>query len=116
MKHSVKEELREFGINYLVDLQLEENQLRDHADVHNMIFNMDYYIIGYHEANEWLKQHRIDVFDGMEYVREKEDEYFGEAISKLENSEALVNHMVYFVGMDLIDEIIEDYKNNFLNN
>jgi hypothetical protein len=47
MKQSVKEELREFGINYLVDLQLEENQLRDSADVHNMVFNMDYYIIGY---------------------------------------------------------------------
>ena len=115
MKKSVIEEVREFALSSLVDLQLSEESLEDIGDVHNELFNMDYYIIGYYEANQWLKSHNIDVFEGIEWVRQCEEFQFGECYAKIDNSENLVNHIVYFAGMDIIGEVIEDYKQNFLN-
>lgn len=115
MKHSVKQEIREFALSQLVDFQLDENQLEDIHEVHNQIFNMDYYIIGYYECDEWLKFHHINVFEGLEYIKENEEMHFGESLNDCHNSERLVNLIVYFVGMDIIDEVVQDYKQNFLN-
>jgi hypothetical protein len=115
MKHSVKEELREYGLSCLVDLQLDENELKDIAEVHNQLFNLDYYIIGYYEADQWMQSHKIGVFEGIEYCKDKEEEHFGESVTDFKNSEVLVNHLVYWASMEVIDEVIEDYKQNFLN-
>jgi hypothetical protein len=115
MKQSMKEEIREYGLSCLVDLQLDENELRDVSEVHNQLFNMDYYIIGYYEADQWLKSHNVGVFEGIEFCKNKEEEHYGEVHTDYKDSEGLVNHLVYWVSMDLIDEVKEDYKQNILN-
>lgn len=111
MRKSVKQELMEYGVARLIDLQLEERELIDEIEIHHKLFNEDYYIIGYYECGEWLKQHQIDIFDGITWVNDQEAQHFGEPHSKIEDSEKLVNLIVYFVGYDIIDEIIKEYKN-----
>lgn len=111
MRKSVKQELIEYGVARLIDLQPSEEQLNDSSEIHFHLFNEDYYIIGYYECGEWLKQHEIDIFDGISWVNEQEDLHFGEPHSKIEDSEKLVNLIVYFVGYEIVDEIIKEYKN-----
>ena len=115
MKQSVKEEIREYALSRLVDLQLDENELRDVAEVHNQLFNLDYYIIGYYECDQFMKSHNIGIFEVIEYCKNKEEEHYGESNTDFRDSEVLVNHLVYWISMEVIDEVIEDYKQNFLN-
>jgi hypothetical protein len=113
MRKSVKQELIEYGVQRLNELELSNRELSEVSDVHHKLFNEDYYIIGYHESSEWLKKHDIDVFDGITFCEVQEEDNFGGChTTKYENSELLVNHIVYWVGMQVIEEIIKEYQSN----
>lgn len=112
MRKSVKQELIEYGVQRLNELELSNKELSEISDVHHQLFNDDYYIIGYHSCSEWLKKHDIDVFDGINFCEVQEMDNFGECHTKYENSEILVNHIVYWVGMQVIEEIIKEYQSN----
>ena len=112
MRASVKKELFQYGIERLKDLKPSSRELSDSSDIHHQLFNMDYYIIGYYEAEQWLKQHDISVFEGMDFCKEQEEMHFGEFMTNIDNAETLVNHIVYWVGYDLIDGICVHHKMN----
>jgi hypothetical protein len=112
MRKSVKQELIEYGVQRLNELELSNRELSEFSDVHHKLFNDDYYIIGYHDCSQWLKKHDIDVFDGITFCEVQEMDNFGECHTKYENSEILVNHIVYWVGMQVIEEIIKEYQSN----
>ena len=94
MKDSVREEL----MQHINDTELESRN-------HFTMFNEDYYIIGYYNASEWLKKHGIGEFEGASICREFEDENFGESQTVFDNSETLVNHLVYWYGQELCYEL-----------
>ena len=75
-------------------------------ELHYHCFNEDYYIIGYYQANEWLKQHNVDAFEAIGRVIEWEYEVLGETTLKAEdiNSENIVNKYVYALGEELLNE------------
>lgn len=112
MKKSIQNELIEYGVQRLAELQLSNSEIQDVHEVHHQLFNSDYYIIGYYEADQWLKEHEINVFAGIEFCKNNEEEHFGEFFTNIDNSEILVNHIVYWVGMEVIEEIIYQYKNS----
>ena len=97
MKNSIKEELTEY-INESVN-----NHSHD-AELHHNLFNQDYYIIGYFQAQEWLDSHEISVFEALETIREYEDFHFGECKSYT-NAEETVNMLVYIYGEELLSEM-----------
>tara|TARA_R110002012_G_scaffold35324_1_gene101016 strand:- start:100 stop:399 length:300 start_codon:yes stop_codon:yes gene_type:complete len=72
---------------------------------HFTMFNEDYYIIGYYQAEQWLKRHNIGTFEGIEICNDYEREHFGEVQSTFEDAEKLVNHLVYWFGQDLCNEL-----------
>ena len=75
-------------------------------ELHHELFNTDYYIIGYYQCEQWLKEHNISVFEGIEFVQDYERENFGsEAVKTYDNAEKLVNMIVYIVGEELIYNI-----------
>tara|TARA_R110000744_G_scaffold380423_1_gene501165 strand:+ start:208 stop:513 length:306 start_codon:yes stop_codon:yes gene_type:complete len=96
MKQSIRTELT----NYINDCK---NEGRDIT--HFNLFNEDYYLIGYHSCSEWLKTHEIDVFEGIDICRENEIEHFGEFNTRIDNSETLVNQLVYWFGQELCNEL-----------
>tara|TARA_R100000808_G_C2054737_1_gene88743 strand:+ start:63 stop:359 length:297 start_codon:yes stop_codon:yes gene_type:complete len=95
MKKSVKEELLEY---------INDNKNDYSEDLHFHLFNEDYYIIGYYQAQSWLDKHDITVFEALETIREYEDFHFGEC-KHYTNAEETVNMLVYIYGEELLCEM-----------
>ena len=86
-----------------------------YCDLHNDVFNTDYYIIGTYEAKEALKEY--DVFEAIELVQTYEKDQFGEIITDLCDPEKLVNMVYYIIGDEVIGEMyeIEAFNDNWDN-
>ena len=94
MKNSIREELTE----YINDFNKDEQN-------HFTMFNEDYYIIGYWNAEQWLKKHDLDTFEAIGICNDYERDQFGEINTQFDNAEKLVNHLVYWMGWDLCSEL-----------
>ena len=73
------------------------------------MFNQDYYIIGYYNCEMWLKKHGLTILEASAYCQMREREDFGEYHTVFDNSETLVNHLVYWLGLDLCNELDIDF-------
>ena len=82
-----------------------ENYEGVYADLHNEVFNTDYYIIGTYEAKKALNEY--DVFEAIEVVQEYEKNTFGELYTDISNPEKLVNMLYYVIGDEVIGEMYE---------
>ena len=111
MKH---ESMREEAIEAIIEA-LEDGYSGYYCDLHNEVFNTDYYIIGTYEAKEALKEY--DVFEAIELVQEFEEFHFGEVNTDLSNPEKLINMVYYIVGDGVICEMndIEEFSDNWNN-
>ena len=100
MKASVIEELKA----HIADLKADRVLTDDNLDEwHEIAFNHDYYVIGYYQADKWLKEHDIGAWEAIEYVTEQLDFHFDQTLkSKDCNAEYIVNMIVYFAGMELV--------------
>tara|TARA_R100001463_G_scaffold103430_1_gene157727 strand:+ start:229 stop:534 length:306 start_codon:yes stop_codon:yes gene_type:complete len=98
MNTTVKIELTEY-INDNID-----NYKKNDPDLHHHLFNEDYYIIGYYNADQWLKNHNISVFEALNTIRDYEEFNFGETRS-YDNAEETVNMLVYIYGEQLLAEL-----------
>lgn len=85
------------------------------CDLHNELFNSDYYIIGYYQAEQWLIAN-TGVFNGVGIVRDYEQSNFGECNTDLSSSEAVVNMLVYIAGEEILQhsETLQANWNNRL--
>lgn len=77
-----------------------------YCDLHDVVFNRDYYIIGTYLAKEALKEY--DVFEAIELVQTYEMANFGEVHTDLSDPEKLINMVYYIIGDDFIYEMMED--------
>jgi len=73
------------------------------CDLHNDLFNRDYFIVYHSRAVQWLKDCDIDTFDAIETVFDYENENFGEVNTKV-NPEAIVNMYAYIAGEAILNE------------
>lgn len=103
---TIKTELKEHLNDYIAD----NNDVKwnsDNNDLHHEAFNQDYYIIGYYQAEQWLKKHDISVFEGIEFVQNYERDNFGDdAVRTYDNAESLVNMITYIIGEELVNELV----------
>ncbi len=76
-------------------------------DLHNSLFNEDYYIIGYYEAEQWLIAN-VGIFSAIEEIKEYEELNFGKVSTDLSSSESVVNMYVYIKGEELINSLSVD--------
>ena len=102
---------KEEEISEYVDTYLEENEsyIKENLDndydlheLHNEIFNTDYYLIGYYKCEQWLKGY---AFECMNIIKEYEEFNFGELYTDLTNSEKVVNMYVYIIGEKYLQNI-----------
>ena len=77
----------------------EYNQLVKDEELHNQLFNTDYYIIGTYEAKQWLGAF---AFEAIEKIQEYENDNFGELTTDLSEPEKVVNMYVYIIGEELL--------------
>ena len=76
-----------------------------YADLHNEVFNTDYYIIGRYEAKKALEEYGI--WDAIEKVQEYEMDNFGEIYTDLSDPEKLINMLYYIIGEEVLYELME---------
>lgn len=114
MYNKKHEEMKREGIEAIIEA-LEDGYGDYYCDLHNRVFNEDYYIVGTYEAKEALKEY--DVFDAIELVQEYEKFNFGEVYTDLSNPEKLINMVWYVIGEEIISEMydIEVFNENWNN-
>ena len=114
MMNAKHDEMRREAIADIIDT-LEGGYDGYYCDLHNEVFNTDYYIIGTWQAKEALNEY--DVFDAIETVREYEESNFGEVYTDVANPEALVNMLYYIIGEEVISDMydIAAFANNWNN-
>ena len=89
---------------------LAENTPGDGADpseLHHEAFNMDYYIIGTYQAQQWLGDH---AFYAIQVIKDYEESCFGEVSTDLSDPERVVNMYAYIVGEVVVWEWFEELE------
>ena len=112
MMNAKHDEMRREAIADIIET-LESGYSDYYCDLHNEVFNTDYYIIGTWQAKEALNEY--DVFDAIETVQDYEKSSFGEVYTDVANPEALVNMLYYIIGEEVIGEMcdIEAFGDNW---
>ena len=77
-----------------------------YCDLHDHVFNRDYYIIGTYEAKKTLQEY--DVWNAIEKVQTYEKNNFGEVYTDLSDPERLVNMLFYIIGEEVLFDIMSD--------
>ena len=110
MKNSIKLELTNHILDLINDGVITNKNIED---AHYHAFNEDYYLIGYYQCSQWLKNHGIDAFEAIEICQTYETEMFGES-KVYDNSEKTVNMLAYIFGEQLLSssnfDSIEELK------
>ena len=112
--NKMHEEMKQEAIEDIIET-LENGYSGYYCDLHNEVFNTDYYIIGTYAAKEALREY--DVFEAIELVQTYEKEQFGEVYTDLSNPEKLINMVYYIIGDEIICEMyeIEAFEENWNN-
>ena len=87
-----------------------------YCDLHNEVFNTDYYIIGIYAAKKALEEY--GVFEAIEKVQEYEKGNFGAVYTDISDPEMLANMLYYIIGEEVLSEMVEGievWKDNLDN-
>ena len=79
-----------------------------YCDLHNEVFNTDYYIIGTYEAKKALEEY--GVFEALEKIQTYEDFNFGKICTDLSDPEKVVNMLYYIIGEEVLYEMMDGVK------
>lgn len=75
------------------------------CDLHNELFNQDYFIIGYAKAEQFLAECEEGTFGAIRKIKDYELDNFGEIYTDLSNSEKVANMYAYIRGEELLIDI-----------
>ena len=70
-------------------------------DLHNEIFNTDYFIIGRYEAEQFLQ--KVGTFEAIGTIKEYEEDHFGEVNTDFSSPEKVCNMYVYIIGEEILN-------------
>ena len=90
-------------VNYAIDGLANVSEGIYGYDLHNELFNTDYFIIGYYQAEEWLKDNP-GIFAAIEEIRDYEESNFGTVSTDFSSSEKVVNMYAYIKGEGILSE------------
>ena len=105
MYNSKEKTMREEARAAIIEA-LEDGYTGYYCDLHNEVFNTDYYIIGTHRAKEALAEY--DVWDAIEKVQTYEKDNFGEIYTDLSDPEKLVNMLFYIIGEEVLWDMFSE--------
>ena len=114
MYNKKHQEMKKEAIEAIIEA-LENGYSGYYCDLHNEVFNTDYYIIGTYQAKEALREY--DVFEAIDLVQTYEKDNFGEVYTDLSDPERLINMVYYIVGDEVICEMneIAEFEDNWNN-
>ena len=100
MTKTLIKEVKETALDFLKENS--EHATIHGCDLHNEIFNTDYFCVYTNECKKYLEEY--GVFEAIEKVKEYEEFNFGEVTTDLSDPFKLLNMLVYILG--------EEYLNN----
>lgn len=99
MENKTQQELASTIIDAINDNRLNDMNV---CDIHNEVFNTDYFIIGHYAAEQWLINNG-GVFAAIETIQDYEKSNFGEVNTDLSSAEKVCNMLVYILGEELLN-------------
>ena len=90
-------------ISYAINGMAKVSEGQEACDLHHELFNVDYFIIGYYQAEQFLVN-GPGVFSAIEEIQEYEKSNFGEITTDLGSSEKVVNMYAYIKGEDILND------------
>ena len=95
------QELKQDVKNYIIQQLNDDVGLDQHiSDLHHYLLNEDYFIIGYYQAEQWLKKDSI--FNAIEIIKNYENDNFGQVSTDLSSSENVANMLAYILGEEIL--------------
>lgn len=88
-------------VQHAIDKLENLNEGIDASEVHNVLFNQDYFIIGRFKAEQWLIKNP-GIFTAIGDIKEYEVTNFGEVTTDISEPEKVVNMYVYIKGEILL--------------
>jgi hypothetical protein len=76
-------------------------------ELHHNLFNATHYIIGYYNAEQWLKGNTFEVIG---IIRQYELDNFGEQYTDLSCPEKVANMFAYILGEEMIAELRDEHE------
>ena len=112
-QNQTNEELKSLIIDAINDNRLNDKPV---CEIHNEVFNSDYFIIGRYAAEQWLINNG-GIFNAIEIIKDYENDNFGEVNTDFSEPEKVCNMYVYILGEELINglKLIQDNWDNDLN-
>ena len=113
------QELKQDVKDYIIQQLNDDVGLDQHiSDLHHYLLNEDYFIIGYYQAEQWLKKDSI--FNAIEIIKDYEQSNFGEVSTDLSSSENVANMLAYILGEEILFEnntyqLFTRFNNDYLN-
>ena len=105
IKYYKYDEIKNELLDYVENNNLTLSEALQDDDLHYKVYNSDYFIIGYYNAEQWLIKDDINyTFEVLGYVQEQEEIALG-IIEKIDNAERLVNLYAYWLGYVVIAEL-----------
>jgi len=71
-------------------------------ELHHALFNLDYFIIGRYEAEQFLKSTEDGIFGSINLIKEYEQDNFGEVTTDFSEAEHVANMYAYIKGEELL--------------
>jgi hypothetical protein len=115
VKMNKEQEMREEARAAIIEA-LKDGYTGYYCDLHNEVFNTDYYIVGTYQAKQALAE--FGIWDAIEKVQTYERDNFGEIYTDLSNPEKLINMLYYIIGEEVLFEMmdgIETWNKNWNN-
>ena len=113
MTNTIETSIIQHAIDRLADGSLEDIYS---DDLHNYLFNEDYFITYYSRAEQWLKDNDLSTWEVMSYCNEQEQDAFGEIQTSFDNPETLVNHYAYWKGQELLSSLEVELSDRLTEN
>ena len=107
-KKDYMQEMREEARAAIIEA-LEDGYTGYYCDLHNEIFNTEYYIVGIYKAKKTLEKYGI-IFEAIEKVQTYEKDTFGEIYTDLSDPEKLINMLYYIIGEEVLYEMMDGVK------
>ena len=111
IKQYINDELDDIDDDELRYRMSKDGEMDEDGDLHNMLFNTDYYVSTQYGAMNWCNNDLKTFIKLQKEVRRYEEDNFGELITDITKPIKVVNMYVYIIGKQLLPKILEErYK------
>lgn len=100
MTDTATKSVLEYGMD-AIDQIISDGNFPDATELHHHLYNEDYFIIGYYNAEKFLDQY--GAFQAIGKVQQYEQDNFGEVTTDLSDSEKVANMFAYIVGEEALN-------------